>query len=151
MKTTSIKRNKLLLVLCFLLAGCSNVPVNQVNDRLQSWKASSIEDVVKYWGVPTKQQQINGKSYAEWLSKETTKGNTAVSVGTGSFSRHSSIGLGLTLFDLGGSDNVCSRTVTYDNSGQITDIRWTGDKNYCYEITPDRAEILANKANMKNN
>jgi len=143
--------NKKLLVLSFLLVGCSNIPVNQVNDRLQAWKATSIEDVIKYWGIPNKQQEINGTSYAEWLSKENTKGNTAVSLGTGSFSRHSSIGLGLTLFDLGGSDNVCSRTITFDSGGRISEIRWTGDKDYCYALTPDRVKILANKANMANN
>ena len=148
MKISSTRTNKLLLVLSVLLSGCTSVPLNQVNYRLQSWKVSNIEDVIKYWGVPSKQQEINNRNYAEWLSKESTPGNTSVSVGTGSFSRHSSIGLGLTLFDLGGSDDVCSRTIAYDSSGMITEIRWSGDKDYCFKITPDRAEILANKANM---
>jgi len=149
MKIPSTPSKTLLLLLSLLVSGCSNIPLNQVNDRLQSWKASSIEDVIKYWGLPSKQQQINGKSFAEWINKESSPGNTSVSVGTGSFSRHSSIGLGLTLFDLGGSDDVCSRIVAYDSSSKITEIRWTGDKDYCYKITPDRVVVLTNKADME--
>lgn len=140
-------------ILCLGLAACTSIPITQVNDRIHAWKNANIEQLIKYWGVPTKKQEISGNYYAEWLNKESTPGNTAISIGSGSHSRHSSIGFGLTLFDLGGTDDVCSRIVTYDKNGSVTDISWKGTQNYCYQITPDRSQILSNKAIMqdKNN
>ena len=135
-------------ILCLSLTACSSIPINQVNDRLQAWKNTTIEQVIKYWGVPTKKQEIGGSFYAEWLNKESSPGNTAISIGSGSHSRHSSIGFGLTLFDLGGTDDVCSRIVTYDKNGAVIDVSWKGTQNYCYEITPDRNQVILNKAIM---
>lgn len=138
-----------LVALCLFLTACTSIPTEQVNDRVSAWKTTNIEEVIKYWGVPSKKQEINGTFYAEWLNKESTPGNTAISVGSGSHSRHSSIGFGLTLFDLGGTDDVCSRIVTYDKNGMVTDISWKGTQDYCYEITPDREQILRSKAIMQ--
>lgn len=137
-------------ILCLGAAACTSIPINQVNDRINEWKNTDIEQLIKYWGVPTKKQEISGNFYAEWLNKESSPGNTAISVGSGSHSRHSSIGFGLTLFDLGGSDDVCSRIVTYDEKGMVTDISWKGTQNYCFEITPDRGQVMQNKATMEN-
>ena len=134
-----------LVALCLYLTGCTSIPIAQVNDRINAWQNSDIEQLIKYWGVPTKKQEISGNFYAEWLNKESSPGNTAISIGSGSHSRHSSIGFGLTLFDLGGSDDVCSRIVTYDKNGLVTDISWKGTQDYCYQITPDRQQIKRNK------
>ncbi len=131
------------------LTACTSIPIKQVNDRVHAWKNANIGQLIKYWGVPTKKQEINGHFYAEWLNKESSPGNTAISLGSGSYSRHSSIGFGLTLFDLGGTDDVCSRIVTYDKNGIVTDISWKGTQDYCYEITPDRNQVILNKAKME--
>jgi len=133
---------KYTLFLIILLSSCSSIPVEQVNDRLQAWKNSDIDQIIKYWGVPTKKQEVNGIYYAEWLNKESEKGNAAVSIGTGSRSRHSSFGFGLTLFDLGGTDDVCSRIVTYNETGKVVKIIWKGTKDFCYELTPDKNTII---------
>jgi len=136
------------LILLFSLTACSSVPIQQLNDRLQTWKQSDINQIIKYWGVPSKKKEINGRFYAEWLNKESTPNNTAVSIGTGTRSRNTSIGLGLTLFDFGGTDDVCSRTVSYNEDGSIIEINWKGTKDFCYEITPDRNQVLMNKKIM---
>jgi len=140
---------KFILLLLFSLTACSSVPLQQVDDRLQAWKQSDITQIIKYWGIPTKKHEINGKFYAEWLNKESGDSNTAVSIGTGTRSGHTSIGLGLTLFEFGGTDDVCSRTVTYSKDGSIIEISWKGTKNFCYEITPDLNQVMVNKAVME--
>jgi len=137
---------KLIFILILGLTACTNIPVNQVNDRLQAWKNTNIDELIKYWGVPSRQQQVAGKWHAEWINEEHSSGNTALSVGSRSFGRRSSFGFGLTLFELGGSDDACSRLVTYSENGDIAEISWKGSKNYCYEITPDRLEVIKNKA-----
>lgn len=140
---------KITIILCLCITACTSIPVSQVNDRVHAWKNANIDELIKYWGVPSKKQQINDKYYAEWLNKESTPGNSAITLGSGVHSRHSSIGLGLTLFELGGSDDVCSRLVTYDNNGNVIEISWKGTQNYCYDITPDRNQILKQKAIMQ--
>lgn len=139
----------LILLSLLFLSGCSSVPVKQVDDRIQLWKTSSIDEIIEYWGLPSKQQQVNNKNYAEWLNKESEPGNAAVSINTGSFSRHSAIGIGLTLFELGGSDDICSRVITYLDSGEVLEISWKGSQNYCYELTPDKNEMIKSKALMQ--
>ena len=138
-------------MLFLLLTACTNIPINQVNDRFSTWKSASIDELIKYWGIPTRKQDVGGKFYAEWLNEKNTPGNTALSVGSRSFGRHSSIGIGLTLFDLGSSNDACSRLVTYIDNGNVVEISWKGIKDYCYEITPDRHEIIKNKAAMEKN
>ena len=137
-------------IMFFSLTSCTSIPIAQVDDRILAWKNLNIEQLIKYWGVPTKKQEINDHFYAEWLSKESNPGNTSISVGSGSHSGHSSIGFGLTLFDLGGTDDVCSRIVTYDRNGMVTDLSWKGTQDYCFEITPDRNQVLQNKTKMEN-
>jgi len=139
---------KFAIILILSLTACTNIPINQVNDRFSAWQSATIDEVIKYWGVPSKKQDISGKLYAEWLSEEHTSGNTALSVGSRSFGRHSSFGIGLTLYELGGSDDACSRLVTYLENGNVVDISWKGSKDYCYEVTPDRNEIIKNQAVM---
>jgi len=140
---------KLTIILILSLTACTNIPVNQVNDRLQAWKTTNIDDVIKYWGIPSRQQEISGKLYAEWINEENNPGNTAISLGSSSFGRRSSIGFGLTLFELGGSNDACSRLVTYSEDGNIIEISWKGSKNYCYEITPDRYKMFSNTETIK--
>jgi len=140
-----------LVALCLFLTACTSIPTEQVDNRVNAWKNANIEGVIKYWGVPSKKQEINGTFYAEWLNKESTPGNAAISVGSGSYSRNSSIGFGLSLFDLGGTDDVCSRIVTYNKNGRVTNISWKGTQNYCFDITPDRNQIMQNKAIMDKN
>ncbi len=137
------------IIACLSLTACSSIPISQVNDRIQAWKSSPIDKVIEYWGLPTQKQEINDKFYAEWLNKESSPGNTAISIGSGSRSGRSSFGFGLTLFDLGGTDDTCSRIVTYDVNGLVIDIIWKGTKDYCFEITPDRNQMIINKANME--
>ncbi len=139
---------KTIIILYLSLTACTSIPIEQVNNRIDAWNNTNIKQLIKYWGVPTKQQEISGIYYAEWLNKESSPGNTAISIGSGSHSRHSSIGFGLTLFDLGGTDDVCSRIVTYDKNDTVTDISWKGTQNYCFEITPDRNQVMLNKAIM---
>ncbi len=114
------------------------MPANEVNDRISAWKSASIDDVIKYWGIPSKKLTVNGQHYAEWTTKNNNSSSTAISLGTGSYSRGGSIGLGLTLFDIGNSEDFCQRIVTYSKQGKITDIRWKGDRDFCYEITPQK-------------
>jgi len=147
-KQSNTCRNCILLLILALTA-CTSIPVDQVDNRIHSWRNTNIEQVIKYWGVPTKKQELNGKFYAEWLNKESSPSNSAITLGSGSHSRNSSIGFGLTLFDLGGSDDVCSRIVTYDDKGYVTDVSWKGTQNYCFEITPDRNQVMLNNANME--
>jgi len=136
---------KTIFLLFFTLTACSSIQLQEVDDRLQAWKQNDITQIIKYWGIPTKQHEINGKFYAEWLNKESGDSNTAVSIGTGTRSRHTSIGLGLTLFEFGGTDDVCSRTVTYSEDGSIIEISWKGTKDFCYEITPDLNQVMINQ------
>ena len=140
----------LVIVLSFVISGCISIPIGQVNDRINGWKNEDIDSLIKYWGVPTKKQEISGKFYAEWINQESSQGNSSISIGSGSHSRHSSIGFGLTLFELGGTDDACSRIVTYNQQGSVSNISWTGTQDYCYEITPDREQILRQKAIMQN-
>jgi len=143
MANINILRPISLIIGLVFISACTSIPLSQVNDRLNAWKASDIKEVIKYWGVPSRSQQINGVSYAEWINKESEPGNTSVSIGSGTRSRHSSVGIGFTLFDIGGTEDLCSRTVTYQEDGTITEIVWKGTQNFCFELTPDRAEVLA--------
>ncbi len=144
-------RHSFIIILFLSLSACSSIPIEQINDRIQAWKNTNIDQLIKYWGIPSKKQEINGIFYAEWLNKESDPNNTAITVGTGSYSRYRSIGLGLTLFDFGGTDDVCSRMVTYDDEGYVIDVSWKGTRDYCYKITPVQNKIIINKAIMKNN
>lgn len=123
------------------LYGCASIPKEQVDNRIGAWNGHNIEEIIKYWGLPTKQHQVGDKHYAEWLNKSSEPGNTSVSIGTGRHSRSGGLGIGLTLFDLGSTDDACSRLLTYDDSGKVTNISWQGTNNYCFELTPDLAEI----------
>ena len=144
------KFKKLLLVaLPLILAGCSTVPVEQVNNRLAAWKGQHIDQVIKYWGLPSKQRQVGQKHYAEWINKSSEPGNAAISIGTGTRSRHSGIGIGFTLFDIGSTDDACSRLVTYEDNGMVSEISWQGTNDFCFKITPDLGDIRKNKAVME--
>lgn len=128
--------------LSLILMGCTSIPADQVNSRMNAWIGLKIDDLIKYWGLPSNQREVDNIQYAEWVNRSSEPGNATVSVGTGHRSRSSSIGLGLTLFDLGGTDDVCSRLVTYDSVGIVTKISWQGTSNYCFKITPDLAPFV---------
>ncbi|WP_444997645.1 hypothetical protein [Aliikangiella sp. IMCC44359] len=146
--------NKLALIAFFsalsiLLSGCTSIPISQVNDRLNAWKGMHIDDLIKYWGLPSKQTQTTSKYYAEWLNRSNEPGNASVSIGTGHLGRNSAIGIGLSLFELGGSDDACSRLITYNDNGVVTDISWQGTQDYCYQLTPELSQIQANQKSRK--
>ncbi len=136
--------HKLLILMSLFLSACSSIPQNQVDERLLAWKNTSIDEIIKYWGLPTKQNKINGRYYAEWVNQQRDQGNTSVSIGTGHLSSRSSVGFGVTLFDLGGSNDVCSRSVEYNEVGLVLEINWNGNQDYCFSLTPDRNKILEN-------
>lgn len=136
---------KFTLVCLFLVSACSSIPKEQVDTRLAAWQGKDINTVIQFWGLPTKQQEVDDQRYAQWLNKKSEKGNTAVSVGTGTSGRRSSIGIGLTLFELGGSEEKCERLLTYDSSGKVTKIKWQGDHSYCLELTPDYVTVMAKR------
>lgn len=139
----------LIITSCSLFA-CTSIPTEQVNSRLSDWKGKNIDEVIKYWGLPTKQHQVGDKHYAEWLNKSSEPGNASVSLGTGHHGRSGGIGIGLTLFDFGSTDNACSRLLTYDGSGKVTQITWQGTNDYCYELTPDLAKVKSNQVSTAN-
>jgi len=124
------------------LSACSSIPPTQVDDRIFAWKEASIDQLIKYWGLPTKQHKINGRVYAEWVNQQNDSGNTAISVGADHLSSRTSVGFGVTLFDLGQSNDVCSRTVEYDELGVVLDINWNGNQDYCFNLTPDRSKLI---------
>ncbi len=134
----------ILLVLIFMLSACSSIPRAQVEDRIQSWKVSTIENLVKYWGLPAKQQKLANNSVAEWVNKLDEPGNSAVSIGGGSYGRHLSLGLGFTFNALGGKKDYCLRQVAFDEKGHILSITWKGDQDYCYQLTPDYHTVQKN-------
>lgn len=127
------------------IVSCASIPPEQVDQRLQAWQGQHIDELIKYWGLPTKQSQVEDKRYAEWINKSSEPGNASVSIGTGSRGRNSSIGIGLTLFELGGTDDACSRLVTYGANGTVNKISWQGTNNYCFEVTPDYQKIANNQ------
>jgi hypothetical protein len=131
-------------LIAFVLLGCTSIPVEQVNNKINAWNGLNIEELIKYWGLPSNQRQIGEKYYAEWLNKSSEPGNLAVSVGTGTYGRNSAIGIGLSLFDLGGTDDSCSRLVTYDSSNIVIEISWQGTNDFCYKITPELSKIDRN-------
>lgn len=132
-----------------MLSSCANVPLYDVNKRLNAWKAISFDELIKYWGLPSNQRTINGKHYAEWINKSQQSGNTAITVGTGRSSRSSGIGIGFTLFDLGSGEDLCSRLVQFDSTGKITDISWQGATDYCFELTPDFTKVMLKQTQVK--
>ena len=136
-----IIKNLVTFSITLALFSCVSVPVEQVDSRIGAWNGKHIDEIIKYWGLPSNQKQVGDKHYAEWINHSSEPGNASVSIGTGSHSRHSSVGIGFTLFDLGGSDDACSRLVTYSGSGNVTAISWQGTRDFCYEITPDLAVI----------
>ena len=138
------------ILVSLILASCVSIPVEQVNHRISAWKGQNIAELIKYWGLPSNQRMMGGKQYAEWINKSSEPGNAAISIGSGHRSSHSGIGIGLTLFDLGGHDDACSRLVTYDATGLVEDINWQGTSNFCFEITPDLTKIKQNKAIIQN-
>ena len=148
-----MKNNFLSAIVIFtsivLLSACSSIPIEQVNGRIAAWKGQHIDELIKYWGLPSKQRKVGEKHYAEWLNKSSEPGNTAVTIGTGSRSRHTGIGIGLTLLDLGGKDDECSRLVTYADDGIVVDITWQGTNDYCFELTPDLGKVKSNTANRQ--
>jgi hypothetical protein len=121
-----------------LLSGCASMPAPQVDSRILVWKNVKIDELVKYWGLPNRQSKIGESHVAEWINQKSSDSNTAISVGTGSYGSNSSIGLGLTLFNIGGGDEVCQRQVTYSIKGDILNIIWSGDTDFCFELTPDK-------------
>jgi len=135
-------KDKLLTVLIvgsmLILSGCASMPAPQVDSRILVWKSVKIDELVKYWGLPNRQSKIGESHVAEWINQKSSNSNTAISLGTGSYGRNSSIGLGLTLFNLGGGDDVCQRQVTYNIKGDILNIIWSGDTDFCFELTPDK-------------
>jgi len=131
-----------------LVPSCTQIPIEKVNLKISAWKGTNINELIKYWGLPTNQRQVGDKHYAEWLNKSSEPGNVSISVGSGRHSRHSGIGIGLSLFDLGGNDDACSRLVTFDNSNTVTEISWQGTNDFCYQITPDLSQILMNKEDV---
>ncbi len=132
----------------FILAGCTSIPIADVNQRINSWQSASFDQIIQYWGLPSKTTQVNDIYYAEWSHTEHQQGNSSVSVGSGTRIGNGAIGIGFTLFQLGGSDDTCNRTIRYRKSGEVIDIRWQGDQDFCYKLTPDRAEIRKNQATI---
>lgn len=144
---TNIVKHRLyssfIVILC--LSSCASIPLESVNNRINAWKSSPIEDLIKYWGVPSKSKLVNGINYSEWVNEENESGNTSLSIGSGTSSRHSALGIGVTLFNLGGEENSCSRLVSYQENGKIIEITWKGTQDFCFKLTPDREEILARR------
>ncbi len=140
----------LILIFTFFLTACASIPKAQVEDRLQLWKASNMDELVKFWGLPVKQQQLGRNNVAEWENKLNEAGNSSVRIGGGSYGRHSSIGLGFIFSDLGGKKGYCKRQVSFDKNGKILSISWKGDGDYCYQITPDREAVLKNVKSKEN-
>ena len=56
-------------ILCLGLAACTSIPITQVNDRIHAWKNVNVEQLIKYWGVPTKKQEISGEDSARIQSR----------------------------------------------------------------------------------
>ncbi len=138
----------LLIPIALVLTACSSISQQEVENRINAWNGQPIDDLIKYWGLPNKKNQLDGKNYAEWVNTENKPGNTSVSLGTGRHGGHGSVGLGFTLFDLGGKEDHCSRLVTYAENGTVSNIRWQGTNDFCFDITPDRAKIEENKRKM---
>jgi len=141
---SALSKLALIFLSALILGGCGSIPVEQVNTRISAWKGQHIDELIKYWGLPSRQREVGGKHYAEWVNKSSEPGNTAVTIGTGSRSRNTGIGIGLTLLDFGAKDNQCSRLVTYAEDGVVLDITWQGTNDYCFEVTPDWNKVQTN-------
>jgi hypothetical protein len=134
------------LCLCALLLGCSSIPKSEVNARIQAWQSQNLSEIVKFWGLPSRQYQLNGFEYAEWKNQLTEEGNSAISIGSGRSSRNSGIGLGFTLFNLGGDEKHCLRQVKADPQGRVLEIIWRGDHTFCHKMTPELATVKKDAA-----
>ncbi|MGX5202562.1 hypothetical protein [Aliikangiella sp. IMCC44632] len=127
-----------------ILLGCTSLPKAQVEQRIQAWKSQNLTEIVKYWGLPSKQYQLNDLEYAEWKNQLSEEGNSAISIGSGRSSRSTSIGLGFTLFNLGGGEKHCLRQISADANGKVLEIIWRGDHAFCHKLTPELATIKNN-------
>lgn len=145
----SILKPALALIGSLIIVGCSSIPAEQVNQRISAWKGQHIDELIKFWGLPSKQRQVGERHYAEWLNKSSEQGNTALTIGTGHRSSSTGIGIGLTLLDLGAKDDQCSRLVTYAEDGIVAEIVWQGTSDYCFELTPDLSKVKANQASRQ--
>jgi hypothetical protein len=145
MSNFSLNLAKTLVIFCLVLtlAACSAMPKQQVNQKLNAWQGQNIESLIKYWGLPNKQSQVSDKHFAEWISEKNEEGNVGISIGGGRSSGRSGVGIGLSLFNLGGSEDKCSRVVTYGKDNIVRKIEWQGDSDYCFEVTPELTEIQA--------
>jgi hypothetical protein len=136
----------LLVMIIFSLTSCTSIPIEQVNQRIKAWETSSLKEIIKYWGVPTKTSKVNEINYAEWVNTMKQQSNSSISIGSGTRIGDGAVGIGVNLFELGSSKDQCSRVVSYTQNGKILGISWQGTQDFCYELTPDRAKILANQA-----
>lgn len=122
-----------IIVLMFTLSAC--VTLEDADKRVQAWKNTELNTLIKAWGLPDKEQVISQRKFYVWNSlADSNSPSIGISVGTGG--RHGGISLGTIL---GGNteQNFCSRVVEVDANDNIIGIQWNGDPAVCYDVTPE--------------
>ena len=93
MKNSIHFRMRFWCFLALLLAGCASTPKADWNSRIGSF---TYDQAVAEMGPPDKSARLSdGSSVAEWFSKHSS--SVSFGVGTGFYSRGSSVGVGQTV------------------------------------------------------
>ena len=121
-----------------MLSGC--ISMEQANNRINAWENVTLTDLINAWGVPSKEQKIDGRKFYIWNNKDLDRSPT-IGVSAGSFGGHGGISIS-SLFGGGTEENFCSRVVEIDVNANgketIKTIQWTGKPKLCYELTPEK-------------
>lgn len=123
----------LIIILALTLTAC--VTMQQADARVQAWQETTLDTLIKAWGLPDKEQTIASRKFYVWNSlDDSTSPTVGISLGTGG--RHGGISLG-TLLGGDSEQNYCSRVVEVDANDNIIGIQWNGEPSLCYEVTPE--------------
>jgi len=124
----------ILLTTLLVIGGC--VTSQQANERINAWDSVTLNDLITAWGLPTKTQVISERKFYIWNNKDTSA-SPAIGLSAGSFGRRGGISIG-TLFGGGSEEDFCSRVVEVDAGEQIKSIKWSGNPELCFELTPKK-------------
>ena len=126
---------KYLLTALIALSLTACVSMQDADTRVQAWKNTQLNTLIKAWGLPDKEQVIANRKFYVWNTLADSSSPTiGISVGTGG--RRGGISLG-TILGGDSEQNYCSRVVEVDANDNIIGIQWNGDPSLCFDVTPE--------------
>jgi hypothetical protein len=114
---------RLLVVVCFLI-GCASAQT--MHDAINSWVGASVDDAVRYWGIPPRTFEMHdGSTMYEWVSIATltipgSATSTSTTIGGVTQTNTTSIPPGIVGLS-------CTRMLIARKDGIVTEARWAGD------------------------